>query len=973
MGTSRGAATDAKGHYSMSVPTLQDTLRFSFIGFQTKTVPINGRTTINITLQPQVFSGQQLVVVGYGTKKKGNLAGSVSTVGGKEIQNVPASGINQILGGKAAGVHVTNISGAPGAQSVIRVRGGNSIQGNNNPLYVIDGAIMGQNYNLSNLNPSDIKSIDILKDAVATAIYGTRGSNGVVLITTKNGVSQKRGKTDVTMDFYGGEQVFVNHVHFLNGPQLAKYANEDATFRGAAPPFSNPSNVPNTNWIALLTHNVPEYNADLSVSGVSSNGNLNYYISGGYFKQKGIILNSGFKRYNLTANFDLKISDFVKVGLREHFVHRHTNEDKVNFGGGEASLVHGIIPVRAPFDASGNYTATNPVSATLQSNPLADVNLRTNNLNETNLLTHLYLSLSPIKNLEIKATFSPVIGYNKHNIYNPAQLPDNLAVNQGGDGGVKSQIPINLLNENTITYTTNIGTDHKLDILGGFTWQTKRTEGVSAHGFGYFNDSNTFNNLASGSDPSRNAIGSSYDRFQLVSWLGRVNYTFKNKYILTLVGRADGSSRFAKGHRYGFFPAAGLAWRLGREPFIKKLHVFSNLKLKASYGISGSQAIPSYRTLPVLDPGNTTFNGTEQPTVILGRPENPGLTWETTKEFDLGLNASFLKGRLSLNLNYYHKKTGGLLLNVEIPRQTGFNQKLQNLGLLKNQGLELSINSSNIVKRNFEWSTTLHLSGNRNKVLNLGGTSFINLITPTNQGGPGARLIVGKPAPVFVGVKYLGTWKSQQEIDASGLQNQFVGGPHYQDTNGDGQITVEDFHPIGNPQPKFYGGMRNTFTYKNFSLSTFIQGSYGNDIFNTLTQTAFFGRPGENKYAITLNRWTPNNRDSNIPRAGTASTFSGIFNNTREIENGSYLRLKNVKLSYKFPIKNGESFWSNFQNITVFFSGTNLLLLSNFKLFDPETSKYANSSSKFSNVLAGFADGAYPYAKVFTFGIKLNM
>lgn len=971
-GSAVGTVTDAEGKFMLEVPE-GAVLDVSYVGYNVKQVPVSGQSNIHILLSTVATGLSQIVVVGYGQVENKYLTGSVSTVNGKSLQDIPAAGVGQILGGRAAGVEVTNVNGAPGASTVIRIRGGNSIQGDNNPLYVVDGVIMGQDYDLNKLNISDIKSINVLKDATAVAIYGTRGSNGVVLVTTKTGTGGTPGKADISINAYAGMQTFINNIHFLNGPELAAYANEDAAYRSASLPFPDPDKVPNTNWIDLLTHNAPIYSADASVSGLTANRKLNYYLSGGYFNQDGIIRNSGFEKYSLTTNLDLKLSDYVTMGMRGHITYMHTNNNKINFNGGEASLVHGDIPVRAVYDSTGQFTAENPVSGTVQSNPMADDMLKTDYTNATDLLVSLYLQVTPLKDLVLKTTFSPVVDYTKHNVYNPGELPQNKVINAGGDGSVNMGTTLNMLNENTITYTPRLGADHRLDLLGGFTWQTQQNEGVNAHGYAYFNDDETFNNLSAGSDPTRNGIGSDYNSYQLVSWLGRANYTYKNRYLLTLVARADGSSRFAPGNKYSFFPAAALAWRLDQEQFIRNLHVFDMLKIKASYGLSGSQSIESFRTLPLLSSINTTFNGTEQPGVTLGRPANPDLKWETTQELDLGLSAGFFEQRLSVDVDYYNKRTKDLLLNRQIPRQTGFNSKLQNIGAVRNQGLDISVTSTNIQQQNFEWTTTLNLSANRNKVLNLGGVSYIDLITPTNQGGVGGRLIVGQTVPVFVGVDYLGTWKSQQDIDASGLQGQQVGGPHFEDTNGDGQISVDDFHVLGDPEPDFYGGIQNTLRYRGLSLDFFIQGTYGNQLFNSLTQTAFFGRPGENKYAITLNRWTPDNPTSDIPRAGTVSSFSEIYNNSKEIEDGSYLRLKNIRLAYEVADLKGRGFWQGVHQMTFYVSATNLILLSHFRLFDPETSRYGNGSNEYSNILSGFADGAYPYAKTFTVGVKLGL
>jgi TonB-linked SusC/RagA family outer membrane protein len=521
------------------------------------------------------------------------------------------------------------------------------------------------------------------------------------------------------------------------------------------------------------------------------------------------------------------------------------------------------------------------------------------------------------------------------------------------------------LNENTVSYSKDISTDDRIDLLGGFTWQTFQSESSMSGGFGFTNDVTRYNNLNLG-DPLRNEINSDWNSYQLVSWLARANYILRDKYLFTLVGRMDGSSRFSgSDNTYGFFPSGAVAWRLYEEPFIKDLGIFSHLKLRASYGLAGSQAIESYRTLALLEPVNAYFNDSPQAGVRNGRPASPELRWETTSQLDIGLEAGFFQGRLSMELDYYNKTTEDLLLNVQIPRQTGFTDKLQNLGSIRNSGLELLINSVNVDKNNFRWSTTLTLAGNRSEVLDLGGVNYIDIVGPTNQGGPGGRLVVGEAVPVFIGVEYLGTWKSQEEIDASTQagNNLIVGGPHFKDTNGDGIISLQDFEILGSPQPDFYGGIRNTFAYKNFELDVFFQGTYGNEIFNSLTQTAFFSRAGTNKYAVTRDRWTPDNPDSDIPRAGSTSSLSELPNNSKNIEDASHLRLKTLRLSYDISTQNS----GLIKNVNVYVSGTNLLLFSRFTLFDPEVSRYGTDNTRI-----GFAQGEYPYGRTFTLGLRAD-
>jgi TonB-linked SusC/RagA family outer membrane protein len=960
-GTTVGTVTDVNGEYSLTVADEVTTLVFSSVGYNSVEIEINGRSTIDLPMQPDVQSLSEIVVVGYGTQQKKDLTGSVSKVEGEILENIPTSRVDQILQGRAPGVQVTQVSGEPGAATSIRIRGGNSIQGNNEPLWVIDGVIVGQNFDLNNINTNDIQSIDILKDATAVSIYGTRGANGVILVTTKNGQGIAAGDPQVSINAYTGVQSMIETAEFLDGRQHAEYSNEDAEFRGAALPFPDLNSVPNVDWIDQVTEDAPITNVDLSVSGTSQDQSVNYYVSANYFDQEGIIRNSGIRKYIFRANTDFKLSDRVRAGFRLNVSRLRRENSKT----GISQIFRDHLAARAIYDDEGQFTTENPVSASIQTNPEADVTLREDHSLVTNLLGNIYVEIEPIENLVIRSSINPEINQFKRNRFNPGALPQNFVINDGGDARIDTRSGIGFINENTVSYSTNFGADHELNLLGGFTIQQFEEESSLSQSFQLSNDITGFNNIAFGSNPNRNVVGSDYDAFQLVSWLGRANYILRSKYLFTVVGRVDGSSRFAPGNKYGFFPSGAVAWRLSEEPFIQNLDVFDQLKLRASYGISGSQAIPSFRTFALLNSANTTFNGQEQAGVTLGRPANPELTWETTRQFDIGLEAAFLEGRISFELDYYLKRTEDLLLNVQIPRQTGFVSQLQNLGEMKNTGLEFILNSINVSNDDFRWSSILTLSGNRNTVVDLGGVDLIDIVDPsaTGQGGPGGRLIVGQTAPVFVGVNYLGTWKSQEEIDASGQVNQDVGGPRFEDTNGDQQITEDDFIILGSPQPDFIYGLQNSISYKNWSLDFFFQGTVGNEVFNSLTQTAFFGRAERTKYTETLNRWTPENPTSDVPRAGAVAALSEVKNNSELIEDATHLRLKNLKLQYNLPVER----WglNGFSQIGIYFTGTNLFVLSNFRLQDPETSMFGQS-----NVALGFSQGEYPSARILSVGIK---
>lgn len=960
-GSSTGTVTDFDGKYSLSTAA-DATLLFSFVGFQSQEVSVNGRTTIDVALATDAEALEEVVVIGYGVQRKSDLTGSVAKVEGDDLLNLPAARVDNMLQGRAAGVQVAQISGEPGSATTIRIRGGNSIQGDNEPLWVIDGVIVGTDYNLSNLNTNDIESIEVLKDAVAVSIYGTRGANGVILVTTKSGAAA-RGN-NVSVNLYRGMQSIITQVDFLNGREHAIYANEDAAFRNSALPFPNLDEVPDVNWIDQVTDAAPILNVDASVGGSTENGKVNYYLSGNYFDQEGIIRATGIEKYIFRTNMDIQLSDRFRTGFRMNVSSLRQENSKFNID----ALYLSTTPTRAIYEADGSFTALDPITDGISPNFEADILLKDNYDQVTNLLGNLYLEFTPWDNVVFRSTISPEINNFKQNVFNPGALPNNLIIQQGGNARVSHSLRSGYINENTLSYQKEVGTNDHLTLLAGFTMQKTQFESSFSRSVGLSNDVTGFNNLAFGSDPTRNELGSAYNAFQLVSWLGRANYSLNDKFLFTVVGRVDGSSRFAPGNKYAFFPSGAVAWRLIEESFIQQLNLFSNLKLRASYGLAGSQAIPSYRTLAVLDAANTTFGNAEKPGVVLGRPANPELKWETTQQLDVGLEMGFFDNRLAVELDYYRKTTKDLLLNAQLPRQTGFVSKLQNIGKVENKGLELSVNSANIRKPQFSWSTTLAISGNRNQVVDLGGVDFINLVTPAQQGGTGARLIVGESVPVFTGVRYLGTWKSQEEIDAAGLGgNHDVGGPRFEDTNGDGQITEDDFIVLGSPQPDFYFGLGNTFTYRNFELDFFFQGTQGNEVFNSLTQTALFGRPETTKYKETLNRWTPDNPTSDIPRAGSVAALSEIFNNSAMIEDGSHIRLKSLRLAYRLP--GSRLGWQGIRDISLYLVGSNLFVLSDFRLKDPETSQFGRESD---NLSFGFSRGQYPSTRIVSLGAQIN-
>lgn len=959
-GTSSGTSTDFDGKYSIKVDS-GVTLVFSYVGYSSKEVVVGNQKVINITLDSD-NKLDEIVVIGYGTQRKSDLTGAVSTVSAKAVAELPVSRVDQALQGRAAGVQITQTSGAPGAGTSIRVRGGNSITGSNEPLWVIDGIIVGTNFNLNNLNANDVKSIEVLKDASSIAIYGSRGANGVILVTTKNGANVGSGKPQVSVGVYSSVQLVPERPDYLSQAEQIEYTNQDAILRGVAEPFpGNPSDFPNNDFFDRLLSPSAINNIDVSVSGASENGSVNYYNSLNFFDQDGLIENSGIQKYIFRSNLDFKLTDKLKAGVRINYSRIKQDNGVVGYSG-----LLGILPTQPIFNADGSFNGSNEVTGNPFNNPIATAQLDIDETIASNLLGTVYLEYSPVENLIVRSTFNPNITNSKRNEFTSSQRPDL----QTGDSNarIRTVSTINWNNENTIQYSGKIDDNNSYTLLGGASFQKDVTETTSAQAFGFTTDATTFNSLGTGSDPARNLLGSGFQQRTLVSFFGRLNYNYKDKYLLTLVGRSDGSSVFAPGNKYEFYPSIAAAWKISEEPFMENQDIFNDLKLRTSYGKSGNQAIVPYSTLALYSEANTSTNGVVVPGAVLGRPANPDLIWETTTSFDLALEASFLGGRIFTEFNYYTKKTEDLLLNVTIPRQTGYGNQLQNTGSLENKGWELLINSKNIQNEDFNWNSTLTLSSNKNKVLDLGGQEFIDVVVDEILGAGNLRLIVGETAPVFTGARYLGTWKSQQEIDASGQDPALnaVGGPRYQDTDGDGIISNEDFEVLGNPFPDLIFGFENSFSYKNFDLSVYIQGTVGNEVYNLRTRNSFFIRGELPKYAEVADFWSPQNPDSDIPRPGFVE---GAYQpNSFDVEDGTHLRLKNVRFTYNFPVE--KMGWKGVKDMSVYANGTNLLLLSDFRLIDPETSAFGNQG--LGNLAQGFSRGEYPNARVISLGLNVT-
>lgn len=981
-GTNTGSISDFDGMYSI-IGSPNNVLQFSFIGFITKTSTIGNQTVIDIILKEDSEALDEVVVIGYGTSSKKTLVSAVASIKSDVFENQPVARVDQALQGRAAGVEVTSNSGAPGSGATIRIRGASSINGNNDPLFVVDGFIAGSGFNLNNINVNDIESVEVLKDATALAIYGTRGASGVILLSTKTGKGLPSGKPTIRINSYVTTEMLANKIEILGGQGYVDYLNEsgqfvpgpDVDFNGTMLPlgltdaslplqYDDPGSVPTTDWIDEVSQLGTIYNTDVSITGNTETAN--YYSSMSYFKQEGVIKSSGLERVTFRNNLDVRLTDRFSTGVRLNLSSFKKENNKTNFG----QIISSVLPVRTIFDDDGNFTGTNPISGSLQRNPVADIQLRDDHDLVTNIIGNAYFEYELIQDLKIKTNIGATLNYYKNNQYQPGALPERILNNNiGGFARVSTNQSKDILSETTINYYKKFG-NHVIKLLGGFSAQKITSEGTDASAEGFPNDVVKFNNLSLGSDPESYQVGSGYSQRTLSSVFGRVTYSYNDKYVATIVGRRDGSSVFEEGNKYAFFPSAGVAWNIDEEAFMDNVDAINTLKLRASFGEVGEQGVNAYNSFDLFNPQFNYFNETLVPAVILDAPGSTNLQWETTEQLDLGLELGLFNNRVIFEAGYYKKTTKDLLLFRDLPNTAG-NRVLENVGSVENKGFEFLLDTKNIDKNDFRWNSTLTVSANKSKVLDLGTEEFINIQSTGNQGGPSARLIVGQPMPVFYVAEYLGTYKDPQEIiDDQAEGRAFLGSPRYRDVNEDGVINQDDYSVAGSPQPDFYGGFRNTFSYKGLSLDIFFQGSYGGEIFNIVTQTSVFGRGDENVDPRVLDRWIQGvNETSNIPRAGTSASLFNP-NSTLNVEDGSFLRLQTATLAYDIPVEKVRM-ENTVKSLSVFVTGRNLLLISDFKLGDPEVNNFA-AGSGFGSVSQGFSGGAYPYATSISVGVKME-
>ncbi|WP_430809494.1 MULTISPECIES: SusC/RagA family TonB-linked outer membrane protein [unclassified Carboxylicivirga] len=959
-GTSNGTITDIDGRYYLEVSEGAE-ITYSFIGFKKEERKVDRDGTIDIQLVQDMIGLEEVVAIGYGTVKKSDLTGSVTSVKAEEITKMPVQSFDRALQGRAAGVQVKTSSAAPGGSVSVIIRGGNSINSSIQPLYVVDGIPVDEG-TLNSFNPEDIESMEILKDASSTAIYGSRGANGVVLISTKRG---KEGKARVEYSNYFKFEQIQEGLDLLNGEEFAYKFNEwlvntgsDPIYVGDNRYFPSPETIgEGTDWIDQITQTGFAQNHQVSITGGTKD--VKYALSGNYLDHEGVILGGDFSRGSFKVNTDVTINKWLSVGNNLTISRYTTNSSGENTnmesGGGTINAAIKMSPVLPVYDINGNYTANNFPGAQGIENPVANAKEITNKRLTDRAIGSLFANITPLKGLNIKLSYGVDVRHVKRYNYTPTTTISGVLV--GGRASLDNNKIDHFVSDNIANYKKQWGI-HKLDVMAGYSREWEEAEASGMNGTGFPSDVLMYNNMAAAEE---HGIPTSWKTaWQLESFFGRINYNMNEKYLVTFTGRYDGSSKLSKDNRWAFFPSGAIAWRLSEENFLKEnIAAISNLKLRASYGLSGNSNIGLYKSQVILGIGGYPFNEAVQTAVYPSTLGNPDLGWEYTTTTNFGFDLGLLNNRLSLTLDVYKQSTQDLLWNKKLDPMSGYGSSMTNAGELENKGLEISVFGA-ITEGSFKWNVSGNISFNRNRI--------IALDDEANQWR------VGLPVGVFRGRQFEGIFRDWDEVYAymnpdgslvmpaaqpGDVRYADIGGAF--DENGnripDGKISGEDWTILGDPNPDFIFGITNDFSFKGFDLSVFITGSQGNDILNrTGSYLQQVSNMRNNLDRVVLDSWTPQNPDASFMRMGGVGSMPNI-------EDGSYIKLQNVNLSYNIPVKRIK----NIQAARVFVSGQNLITLTDYSGFDPDVNTGGKSATNL-----GVDNAAYPMPRVYSMGLSVT-
>lgn len=963
-GTNNATITDLYGNFTLNITGQHPVLVISYIGYVTTEVNVSGRAFIEVVLQEDVEALDEVVVVGYGTMRKKDVTGAVSSVRTEDITKNATSNVMQAIAGKMSGVQVVQNSGTPGGDVSILIRGVGTIN-DASPLYVIDGVPVsgGMWY----LNPNDVESIDVLKDASATAIYGSRGANGVVMVTTKQA---QEGHTEINFDYSYGIQHTAKTYDMLNASQYATLHNEMRTNAGPEyslnPAFSDPESLgTGTDWMDAIFRTAPMQKVNLSMLG--GNQKISHATSLGYYTQDGIMKNSSYNRLSLQSNISSKIVSNVTVRANVNLSAENRRTQPVSTVIQNAMRILPSIPIQ---DENGEYAGPtgNAEWNGNALNPVAIINEQNYRMKGFRMLSNISLEWEIIKGLKFKTTGGAELGYDYNNSYIP-KYKWGMNESKNTMQTVSSAYEQLYLWDNTLNYDKSFG-KHRINAMVGTSYQEYKKESVSASGSGRASELTTeLDNATKATDVGGNSL-----RWALMSYMARLHYSYDDRYLVTATFRADGSSKFGKDNRFGYFPSFAAAWNIGNESFMQSVKPISQLKLRVGYGQTGNQNIGAYAFADKLSV-NGVYNfgsqrGFESNLVNLIYPyllSNPSVKWEAVEQYNVGVDIGFLKNRIVANLDFYVKNTRDMLTKKPVPQTSGTSLEQAdwppvNIGKVLNRGFEFTINTKNFVGE-FKWETNLNMSFNHNEVVSIGGPEILNGVSLIRE---------GQPINSFYGYKLGGVYQTLDEVFTGPVmenraadkashnpyKNTSPGDMWFVDVDGNGEINDLDRTVIGNPSPDCIFGFNNTFSYKNFDLSIFFQGALGNQVWNGVRASHESMNSTYNQLASTLERWTGEGTSSSMPRAIYADPNNNSRASTRWLENGSYAKLKNLTFGYTLPEN-----WTDrakVKALRLYVSFDNLCTITNYSGLDPEVG------------LSGLDYGVYPSARTYMFGVSVK-
>ncbi len=956
-GTTTGTQTDVNGEYALEVPSASSVLVFSAIGYSAQEVTVGDRSIIDIRLEVDIKTLQELVVVGYGAQDKRDVTGAVASIKPEELTSMPLVSVSEALQGRAAGLQVLT-SGTPGNDAQLIIRGLGSINGTN-PLIVIDG--FPTQSGLNTINPNDIENIQVLKDASATAIYGSRAANGVVIITTKRG---EKNKSSFNVDFFTSLQQPTNLTEMLNATEFAQLNNEMMAANGQPvnPAFTDPSVLgEGTDWLDAMIRTAPKTSLSLSYSGGSDKST--YHVSANLVDHRGIVINTGYKRMSLQFNGDHRLHDNVRFG--------HTitlNHDLKESGNYDIRNAMAMVPIQPVYKEDGSYSDPlgNPLWYGGMNNPVGLAKVPTNTTKGYNVIGSMYGEADILRDFKFRSSLGLQANFWDDKNWNPKYdwHPTPQVESYLGVGFNKS---LTWLWDNTLTWMKTLNDVHEITVLAGTSAQANTYSYVSAVRQGFASDLTKEINAGSRENLDN---GGSASEWSLFSYFARINYGFDDRYLLTATVRRDGSSRFGPNNRYGTFPSFSVAWRVSEEDFFKNLNqsIFNDVKIRGGYGETGSQDIGSYQFASSLVTGQYNFNSQLVNSVYPLAMANPNIQWESVNQTNVAIDLGMLDNRINVTLEGFVKNTQDMLVNAAVPISTGYNPAYRpavNAGKMQNRGVELTVNTRN-VQRELVWNTDFNITFLQNKIISLNDT------VPIMRGGIGlnynlARLQEGHPVNAFFGHVTNGLFQTQAEVDAYAVQTggsdiynrTSAGDIRFLDLNQDGVITDEDRTFIGNPNPKFIFAMNNTLTYRNFDMSVYVQGEYDKDMFNAnLIWQESMGTV-QNQTRRVLDRWVGEGTSTEMPRAVFGDPNKNARPSTRFVEDASYVRIKNVTIGYTFPSNSLERI--AVKQLRVYVSAQNLYTFTKYSGNDPELSNPT-----------GIDLGTYPQARTLSVGANVT-